>query len=76
MIEFLFLLAFAVVLVLTGVSMVGVLLAVAAGFVVMAVVGMVGVMVKLLPWLLVIAVGVWLYRERKAEQRHRNRNYR
>lgn len=73
MIELLFLLSFAAVLVLTGVSMVGMVFAVLAGFVVMAVAGMVGVMIKLLPWLIVIAVVVWLYRGRKAEQQHRNR---
>ncbi|MCW8331843.1 envelope stress response protein PspG [Photobacterium sp. SDRW27] len=76
MIELLFLLSFAAVLVLTGVSMVGMIFAVLAGFVVMAVAGMVGVMIKLLPWLIVIAVVVWLCRERKAEQQHRKRYHR
>ncbi len=75
MIELLFLLSFAAVLVLTGVSMVGMVFAVLAGFVVMAVAGMIGVMIKLFPWLIVIAVVVWLLREHKAEQQHRKRRY-
>lgn len=62
MIEFLFLVAFALVLLFTGVSLVGMAAAVFVGFVVMAVVGMLGVVLKLLPWLVLIAVGVWLYR--------------
>lgn len=76
MIEFLFLLAFAVVLVLTGVSMVGMAFAVLAGFLVMAVAGMLGVMFKLLPWLLLIAVVVWLYRKNKPEQQECRRHHR
>lgn len=76
MIEFLFLLAFAVVLVLTGVSMVGMAFAVLAGFLVMAVAGMLGVMFKLLPWLLLIAVVVWLYRKNKPEQQEYRRHHR
>ncbi|AJR06794.1 envelope stress response protein PspG [Photobacterium gaetbulicola] len=76
MIEFLFLLVFAAVLVCTGVSILGMALAVVAGFVVMAVAGMIGVVFKLLPWLLLIAVVVWFYREHKAEQAHRKRYYR
>ncbi|WP_064601709.1 envelope stress response protein PspG [Photobacterium sp. J15] len=70
MIEFLFLLAFAFVLVFTGVSIVGMLFAVLIGFVVMALAGMIGMMFKLLPWLILIAVAVWLYKDRKGEQRH------
>lgn len=76
MIELLFLMAFAFVLLFTGISVLGMVLAVAAGFAVMAVVGMIGVMFKLLPWLIVIAIGVWFYRERQAERRHRQRDYR
>lgn len=67
MIEFLFLIVFAVVLVFTGISMVGVVLAVMAGLAIMALAGMIGVVIKLLPWILLIAVVVWFYRKRKAE---------
>ena len=62
MIELLFVAAFAFVLVFTGVSIAGVCLAVAVGFVVMALAGMVGMVLKLLPWLLLIAIVVWAYR--------------
>lgn len=71
MFEFLFLIVFAVVLVFTGVSLIGVLIAVAAGFAVMAVIGMLGLVFKLLPWIIVIALGVWFFRQREAEKRHR-----
>jgi phage shock protein G len=71
MIEFLFLIAFSLVLVFTGVSMIGVLLAVAAGFAIMAVAGMIGIVFKLLPWIALIAVVVWFYREKKADKSHR-----
>ncbi|KXI21611.1 envelope stress response protein PspG [Photobacterium sanguinicancri] len=77
MVEILFLFTFAMVLIFTGISMLGMFLAVAAGFAVMAVIGMLGVMFKLLPWLIVIALGVWFYREHKADKLHRSRmNYR
>ncbi|GAL08399.1 probable exported protein YPO0318 [Photobacterium aphoticum] len=55
MVELLFLLAFAGVLFFTGISIVGMALAVAVGFVVMAVAGMIGMVFKLLPWLILIA---------------------
>ncbi|MGF1757448.1 envelope stress response protein PspG [Photobacterium sagamiensis] len=71
MIEFLFLIVFAVVLVFTGISMLGVVLAVMAGFAIMAVAGMIGVVIKLLPWIILIAVVVWFYRKRKTEPCHR-----
>lgn len=75
MMELLFLLAFAVVLLMTGVSILGMVFAILAGFLVMALVGMLEVMFNLLPWLILIAVVVWLYRRRKAEQ-HRKRYHR
>ena len=59
MFEFLFLVAFTLVLIFTGVSLIGVLIAVAAGFAVMAVVGMLGLVFKLLPWIVLIALGIW-----------------
>ncbi|UTV27490.1 envelope stress response protein PspG [Photobacterium atrarenae] len=68
MIEFLFLVAFAFVLLFTGVSLVGMAVAVFAGFVVMALVGMLGIVLKLLPWLILIAVGIWLYRRHQPAQ--------
>ncbi|MCD9476946.1 envelope stress response protein PspG [Photobacterium phosphoreum] len=70
MFEFLFLVAFTLVLIFTGVSLIGVLIAVAAGFAVMAVVGMLGLVFKLLPWIIVIALGIWFFRERNADKQH------
>ncbi|PSW10484.1 envelope stress response protein PspG [Photobacterium sanctipauli] len=76
MVELLFLIAFAIVLFFSGISMIGMVLAVAAGFVVMAIAGMIGVMFKMLPWLILIAVVIWFYRERNAEKRHREKYFR
>ncbi|MCD9538799.1 envelope stress response protein PspG [Photobacterium carnosum] len=73
MVEFLFLVAFTLVLIFTGVSLIGVFIAVAAGFAVMAVVGMLGLVFKLLPWIIVIALGIWFFRERNADKQHQER---
>ncbi|MEC6799139.1 envelope stress response protein PspG [Photobacterium sp. S4TG1] len=73
MFEFLFLVAFTLVLIFTGVSLIGVLIAVAAGFAVMAVVGMLGLVFKLLPWIVLIALGIWFFRERNADKQHQER---
>ncbi|WP_297481865.1 envelope stress response protein PspG [uncultured Photobacterium sp.] len=73
MFEFLFLVAFTLVLIFTGVSLIGVLIAVAAGFAVMAVVGMLGLVFKLLPWIILIALGIWFFRERNADKQHQER---
>ncbi|KPA54738.1 MULTISPECIES: envelope stress response protein PspG [Photobacterium] len=73
MFEFLFLLTFAFVLVFTGVSIIGMMIAVAAGFAIMAVVGMLGLVIKLLPWILLIAVVIWLVRDNKEVQNYKER---
>ncbi|WP_060989699.1 envelope stress response protein PspG [Photobacterium leiognathi] len=73
MFEFLFLLTFALVLVFTGVSIIGMMTAVAAGFAIMAVVGMLGLVIKLLPWILLIAVVIWLVRDNKEVQNYKER---
>lgn len=65
MFELLFLLVFTAVLVFTGISVIGILVAVAAGFALMMVAGMLGLVIKLLPWIIVIAIGVYFYREHK-----------
>lgn len=76
MFELLFLLAFTAVLVFTGISVIGILVAVAAGFALMMVAGMLGVVIKLLPWIIVIAIGVYFYREHKEKQTRRDNDYR
>ncbi len=70
MIEFLFVLAFAAVLFITGISIVGMLAAMVVGFAIMALAGMIGIVFKLLPWLLVVGVVIWLVRD-KAPQNSR-----
>ncbi|KJF83640.1 envelope stress response protein PspG [Photobacterium angustum] len=73
MFEFLFLLTFALVLVFTGVSIIGMMIAVAAGFAILAVVGMLGVVIKLLPWIVLIAIAIWLVRDNKKVQEYKDR---
>ncbi|EAR53882.1 hypothetical protein SKA34_16028 [Photobacterium sp. SKA34] len=73
MFEFLFLLTFALVLVFTGVSIIGMMIAVAAGFAIMAVVGMLGLVIKLLPWIVLIAIAIWLVRDNKKVQDYKDR---
>lgn len=73
MFEFLFLLMFALVLVFTGVSIIGMMIAVAAGFAIMAVVGMLGLVIKLLPWIVLIAIAIWLVRDNKKVQEYKDR---
>ncbi|OOF07790.1 phage shock protein G [Salinivibrio sp. MA427] len=69
MIELLFLIGFAVVLFMTGVSIMGMVLAMLAGFAVMMLAGMIGTLLKLLPWLLVIAVVVWLVKRQRRSRK-------
>ncbi|HIF9110189.1 TPA: envelope stress response protein PspG [Photobacterium damselae] len=76
MFELLFLLAFTAVLVFTGISVIGILVAVAAGFALMMVAGMLGLVIKLLPWIIVIAIGVYFYREHKEKPARRDNDYR
>ncbi|EAS62645.1 envelope stress response protein PspG [Photobacterium angustum] len=73
MFEFLFLLTFALVLVFTGVSIIGMMIAVAASFAIMAVVGMLGLVIKLLPWIVLIAIAIWLVRDNKKVQEYKDR---
>lgn len=73
MFEFLFLLTFTLVLVFTGVSIIGMMIAVAAGFAIMAVVGMLGLVIKLLPWIVLIAIAIWLVRDNKKVQEYKDR---
>lgn len=64
MIDLLFLLAFTLVLFVTGISVLGIISAMIVGFVVMALAGMIGLVFKLLPWIILIAVVIWLFRGR------------
>lgn len=62
MFELLFFLIFVSVLFFTGLSMLTVFIAVGASVLVMFLMGMVGFVLKLLPWIIVIAIGVWVYK--------------
>lgn len=64
MIEFLFLLAFTLVLFVTGISFVGIIAAMLVGFAVMAFAGMMGMLFKMLPWIILIAIVIWVFRGR------------
>lgn len=62
MFELIFLLVFVATLLVTGMTMMTVFVAMVIAFIVMTLLGMIGVMLKLLPWILVIALGVWFFR--------------
>ncbi|WP_075182899.1 envelope stress response protein PspG [Pantoea sp. 1.19] len=60
--ELLFVLGFFVMLMLTGVSLLGVLAALAVATVVMVVGGLLMLVIHVLPWLLLAVAAVWLWR--------------
>ncbi|MDC5702951.1 envelope stress response protein PspG [Vibrio europaeus] len=69
MFELIFIMVFAATLLVTGVTMVTVLVGVAFSLVVMVLLGMVGAVLKLLPWLIVIAIGIWFFKSYVAQPR-------
>ncbi|ANJ93894.1 envelope stress response protein PspG [Serratia plymuthica] len=62
MLELFFLIGFVVMLMVTGISLLGVFAAllVAAAFMLLG--GLLAIVIKLLPWLILAVVGVWIYR--------------
>lgn len=60
--EILFVLGFFLMLMLTGVSLLGVIAALVVATLVMFVGGLFAIVIKLLPWLVLAVVAVWLYR--------------
>ncbi|MGB8667176.1 MAG: envelope stress response protein PspG [Serratia inhibens] len=62
MLELFFLIGFVVMLMVTGISLLGVFAAllVAAAFMLLG--GLFAMVIKLLPWLILAVVGVWIYR--------------
>ncbi|TFZ49080.1 envelope stress response protein PspG [Serratia proteamaculans] len=62
MLELFFLVGFVVMLMVTGISLLGVFAAllVAAAFMLLG--GLFAMVIKLLPWLILAVVGVWIYR--------------
>ncbi|MDG3084732.1 envelope stress response protein PspG [Vibrio hannami] len=69
MFEFIFLLVFLGMLLFTGISFIAVFGAIAISFLVMFMAGMVGFVFKLLPWLIVIGLGVWFYKSQSGSHR-------
>ncbi|MEZ8106807.1 MULTISPECIES: envelope stress response protein PspG [Vibrio] len=62
MFELIFILVFISTLLVTGLTMMTVFAATAVAFVVMTLLGMIGVVFKLLPWIIVIVLGVWFFK--------------
>ncbi|MFB9137285.1 envelope stress response protein PspG [Vibrio olivae] len=62
MFEVIFVLVFVATLMVTGVTFVTLIAAAGFAFVVMSLVGMLGLALKLLPWILVVMVGVWFFK--------------
>lgn len=66
MLELLFIIGFFVMLLVTGVSMLGILAAIVVATALMFVGGLFALMIKLLPWLLLCVALVWIIRAIKA----------
>ncbi|MBH2880756.1 envelope stress response protein PspG [Serratia marcescens] len=68
MLEIFFLSGFVVMLMVTGISLLGIFAAllVAAAFMLLG--GLFAVVIKLLPWLILAVVGVWIYRSMQKPQ--------
>ncbi|QMI06809.1 envelope stress response protein PspG [Citrobacter sp. RHB25-C09] len=66
MLELLFILGFFFMLMVTGVSLLGILAALFVATVVMFLGGMLALMFKLLPWLLLVVAVVWVIKAIKA----------
>ena len=68
MLELIFVLGFFFMLLLTGVSVLGVLAALFVATLLMFAGGVFALMIKLLPWLLLAVAGVWLIRALKEKK--------
>ena len=62
MLELLFVIGFFVMLLVTGISLLGIIAALVVATVLMFVGGLFALMIKLLPWLLLAVVVVWIVR--------------
>ncbi|EII3003473.1 envelope stress response protein PspG [Vibrio cholerae] len=69
MFELIFIFVFAATLLVTGITLISVFGAMALAFLVMALFGMLGIVFKLLPWLLVVLVVIWLMRDKAKASR-------
>ena len=66
MLELLFVIGFFVMLLVTGVSLLGIIAAIVVATALMFVGGLFALMIKLLPWLLLAVAVVWIIRELKS----------
>ncbi|EJL6481698.1 TPA: envelope stress response protein PspG [Vibrio cholerae] len=64
MFEIIFIFVFAATLLVTGITLMSVFGAMALAFLIMALFGMLGIVLKLLPWLLVVLVVIWLMHDK------------
>ncbi|MEZ2587073.1 envelope stress response protein PspG [Kluyvera intermedia] len=77
MLELLFVIGFFVMLLVTGISLLGIIAALVAATALMFVGGLFAIMIKLLPWLILAVVGVWIIRAIKSPKNQTYRsNYR
>ncbi len=63
MFEIIFILIFVATLLVTGLTLMSVFAAIGLSLMVMLVMGMFGIALKLLPWILLIAFVVWIFRQ-------------
>jgi phage shock protein G len=61
-VEILFVIGFFLMLLFTGISLLGVIAALVVATVLMFLGGLLAIVIKLLPWLVLAVVAVWLYR--------------
>lgn len=79
MLELLFIIGFFVMLLMTGISLLGIIAALMVATAVMFLGGLFALMIKLLPWLLLTVVVVWVIRtikEPKVPRYQRNNHWR
>jgi phage shock protein G len=76
MLELLFVIGFFVMLLVTGVSLLGIIAAIVVATALMFVGGLFALMIKLLPWLLLAVAVVWVIRAIKSPNETLSRNNR
>ncbi|CAI1015179.1 envelope stress response protein PspG [Serratia quinivorans] len=68
MLELFFLVGFVVMLMVTGISLLGVFAAILVAAAFMLLGGLFAMVIKLLPWLILAVVAVWIYRSMQKPQ--------
>ncbi|NMP28505.1 envelope stress response protein PspG [Rahnella sp. SAP-1] len=71
MLEVLFVLGFFFMLLLTGISLLGMIAALIVAFALMMFGGLLAIVIKMLPWLILAVVAVWIYRAVKQPEKLR-----